>query len=217
MEILNISFRTWSISLVNRTQKSKSKQPQSIAKRIIKKYPNRRLYDTSTSSYVTLSQVKDLVAESTELVVFDAKTNEDITRSILLQIILEEETGGVPIFTQPALVNIIRFYGQFMHGFMGDYIEKNMQSFLDLQIEMAGLQKPASSEALQNLKNMKLNSSHELSQNFSEKSRKAFELIQRQMQEQMENYAGINVKVSCSFFFWAIILPRITYGYAKRR
>jgi len=186
VQILNISFRTWSISLVNRTQKSKSKQPQSIAKRIIKKYPNRRLYDTSTSSYVTLSQVKDLVAESTELVVFDAKTNEDITRSILLQIILEEETGGVPMFTQPALVNIIRFYGQFMHGFMGDYIEKNMQSFLDLQIEMAGLQKPASSEALQNLKNMKPNASHELIQNFSEKSRKAFELIQRQMQEQMD-------------------------------
>ena len=120
--------------MVNRIQKSKSKQPQSIAKRILKKYPNRRLYDTSTSSYVTLSQVKELVVDTPELVVIDAKTNEDITRSILLQIILEEETGGVPMFTQPALVNIIRFYGQFMKGFMGDYIEKNMQSFLDCKM-----------------------------------------------------------------------------------
>lgn len=172
--------------MVNRIQKSKSKQPQSIAKRIIKKYPNRRLYDTSTSSYVTLSQVKELVVDTPELVVIDAKTNEDITRSILLQIILEEETGGVPMFTQPALVNIIRFYGQFMNGFMGDYIEKNMQSFLDLQIEMAGLQTSASPETIQNPKNLKPNSSHEFIKNYSEKSRKAFELIQRQMQEQMD-------------------------------
>ena len=90
------------------------------------------------------------------------------------------------MFTQPALVNIIRFYGQFMNGFMGDYIEKNMQSFLDLQIEMAGLQTSASPETIQNPKNLKTNSSHELIKNYSEKSRKAFELIQRQMQEQMD-------------------------------
>ena len=82
--------------------------------RVIKKYPNRRLYDTDTSSYITLAEVKSLVMDSESFVVRDAKTNEDLTRSILLQIILEEETAGVPIFTEQVLANIIRFYGHAM-------------------------------------------------------------------------------------------------------
>ena len=81
--------------------------------RIIKKYPNRRLYDTDTSSYITLAEVKRLVMDNESFVVRDAKTNEDLTRSILLQIILEEEAGGAPMFTETILANIIRFYG---HG-----------------------------------------------------------------------------------------------------
>src|SRR5690606_13541044 len=79
--------------------------------RIIKKYPNRRLYDTDTSSYITLAEVKALVMDNEPFVVRDAKSNDDLTRSILLQIILEEETAGVPIFTEQVLANIIRFYG----------------------------------------------------------------------------------------------------------
>ncbi len=67
--------------------------------RVLKKYPNRRLYDTQTSSYITLADVKRMVLDGVDFEVHDAKTQEDLTRSILLQIILEEETGGVPMFS----------------------------------------------------------------------------------------------------------------------
>ncbi len=106
------------------------------AQRIIKKYPNRRLYDTSTSTYVTLAEVKQLVMQREPLVVRDAKTGEDMTRTILLQIILEEE-GGAPMFTEAVLANIIRFYGHAMQSHMGSYIEKNVQMFTDIQTKLA--------------------------------------------------------------------------------
>jgi polyhydroxyalkanoate synthesis repressor PhaR len=103
------------------------------ALRIIKKYPNRRLYDTTSSAYITLAEVKQLVVDGKPFAVRDAKTSEDLTRSILLQIILEEETGGVPMFSEAALANMIRFYGHTMQGLMGSMLEKNMQAFTDLQ------------------------------------------------------------------------------------
>ena len=106
------------------------------AQRVIKKYPNRRLYDTDTSTYITLSEVKQLVMDSEPFVVRDAKTDEDLTRSMLLQIILEAEAGGAPMFTEAVLANIIRFYGHAMQGFVGNYLEKNMQTFTDLQANM---------------------------------------------------------------------------------
>lgn len=115
-------------------QSRASQTPTDI--RVIKKYPNRRLYDTDTSSYVTLGDIKRLVMDNEPFVVRDAKTNEDLTRSILLQIILEEEAGGSPMFTAPVLANIIRFYGHAMQGFMGGYLEKNMQALVDLQAPM---------------------------------------------------------------------------------
>jgi polyhydroxyalkanoate synthesis repressor PhaR len=105
--------------------------------RVIKKYPNRRLYDTDSSAYITLAEVKQLVLDGHPMVVRDAKTNEDLTRSILLQIILEEESGGLPMFSEAALANIIRFYGHAMQGFMGSYLEKNVQAFTDMQTKMA--------------------------------------------------------------------------------
>jgi polyhydroxyalkanoate synthesis repressor PhaR len=107
------------------------------AQRVIKKYPNRRLYDTATSSYITLAEVKQLVLDSVPMTVRDAKSGEDLTRSILLQIILEEEAGGAPMFSEAALANIIRFYGHAMQGFMGSYLEKNVQAFTDLQSKLA--------------------------------------------------------------------------------
>ena len=107
------------------------------AQRVIKKYPNRRLYDTTTSTYITLAEVKQLVMASENLMVRDAKTSEDITRSILLQIILEEEAGGAPMFSEAVLANIIRFYGHAMQGFMGSYLEKNIQMFTDMQARLA--------------------------------------------------------------------------------
>lgn len=106
-------------------------------RRIIKKYPNRRLYDTITSSYITLSEVKSLVMKRESFEVRDVKTGEDITRSILLQIILEEEANGSPMFTAPVLESLIRFYGHAMQGFLGGYLEKNIQSLIELQTRFA--------------------------------------------------------------------------------
>jgi polyhydroxyalkanoate synthesis repressor PhaR len=104
-----------------------------VTQRVIKKYPNRRLYDTDTSSYITLAEVKQLVMDSEPFVVRDVKSGEDLTRSILLQIILEEEANGSPMFTAPVLASVIRLYGHAMQGFMGGYLEKSMQSLLDIQ------------------------------------------------------------------------------------
>ena len=112
---------------------SKQTKPNKNPVRIIKKYPNRRLYDTDTSSYITLAEIKQLVMESEPLQVVDAKTGDDLTRSILLQIILEEEANGSPMFTAPVLSNIIRFYGHAMQGLMGGYLEKNMQMLKEMQ------------------------------------------------------------------------------------
>jgi len=107
------------------------------APRLIKKYPNRRLYDTQTSAYITLADVKLLVLANEDFKVVDAKCGDDLTRSILLQIILEEEGGGVPMFSSTMLAQIIRFYGHAMQGFMGSYLEKNIQAFMDIQDRMA--------------------------------------------------------------------------------
>ncbi|MCE2998690.1 MAG: polyhydroxyalkanoate synthesis repressor PhaR, partial [Betaproteobacteria bacterium] len=98
--------------------------------RTIKKYPNRRLYDTETSSYITLADVKKLVLDNVEFRVEDAKTKDDLTRSILLQIILEEESAGEPMFSSDSLSQIIRLYGNAMQGMMGSYLEKNIQTFM---------------------------------------------------------------------------------------
>ena len=101
--------------------------------RIIKKYPNRRLYDTETSTYITLAEVKDLVLGYKEFQVQDAKSGEDLTRAILLQIILEEESGGVPMFSTDMLANIIRYYGHAMQGLMGSYLERSIFAFHEAQ------------------------------------------------------------------------------------
>ena len=106
------------------------------ADRLIKKYPNRRLYDTQTSSYITLSDVKQLVLDNEEFTVVDAKSEEDLTRSILLQIILEEEANGSPMFSSGALSQIIRYYGHAMQGMMGNYIEQSKSLFIQMQEQM---------------------------------------------------------------------------------
>jgi polyhydroxyalkanoate synthesis repressor PhaR len=101
--------------------------------RIIKKYPNRRLYDTEISSYITLEEVRQLVLDGEDFEVRDAKTGDDLTRSVLLQIISEHEETGQPMFTTQLLSQVIRFYGDSMQGFMGSYLEKSLQIFLDQQ------------------------------------------------------------------------------------
>lgn len=105
--------------------------------RVIKKYPNRRLYDTVLSAYITLQDVRQLVLDQIPFAVLDAKTLENKTRSILLQIILEEETVGSPLLTEAVLANIIRFYGHSMQSFMGNYLEINVQELMDMQRKIA--------------------------------------------------------------------------------
>lgn len=105
----------------------------SAEKLVIKKYPNRRLYDTSTSCYITLADVKQLVLDNVEIQVLDAKTGDDLTRSVLLQIILDEESGAMPMFSYDALTQLIRFYGNAMQGLMGNFLDKNLELFMQMQ------------------------------------------------------------------------------------
>ncbi|MDR3414245.1 MAG: polyhydroxyalkanoate synthesis repressor PhaR [Formivibrio sp.] len=102
-------------------------------KRVIKKYPNRRLYDTSTSSYITLADVKQLVLSSVDIQVLDARSGEDLTRSVLMQIIMDEEAGAMPMFSHDALTQMIRFYGNAMQGLMGNFLDKNLHLFMEMQ------------------------------------------------------------------------------------
>jgi polyhydroxyalkanoate synthesis repressor PhaR len=101
--------------------------------RVIKKYPNRRLYDTANSGYITLADVKQMVLDFVDFQVIDAKSGEDLTRSILLQIILEEESVGMPMFSSEMLSQMIRFYGNALQGIMGNYMEQNVKAFLVIQ------------------------------------------------------------------------------------
>lgn len=154
--------------------------------RVIKKYPNRRLYDTETSAYITLADVRQLVMGSAHFLVRDAKTNEDLTRSILLQIILEEESGGAPMFTEAVLANIIRFYGNAMQSFMGSYLEKNVQSFMDLQVKMAEQSKGLSPEMWAQFMNAQSPMMQGMMGNYVEQSKDVFTQMQEQMQKQSE-------------------------------
>jgi polyhydroxyalkanoate synthesis repressor PhaR len=159
------------------------------AQRIIKKYPNRRLYDTDTSTYITLAEVKQLVMDHQQFVVRDAKTNEDLTRSILLQIILEEEAGGAPTFSEAALANIIRFYGHAAQGFMGSYLEKNVQAFTDLQTQLAEQTKNFTPEMWSQLMNMP--NPLDIMGNYAEQSKTVFEKMQEQVQKNTEQMLGV--------------------------
>jgi polyhydroxyalkanoate synthesis repressor PhaR len=177
------------------TRRASAPKPSAAAGsglRILKKYPNRRLYDTEVSSYITLADVKAMVLEGTVFEVRDAKTGEDLTRSILLQIILEEETGGVPMFSTSMLAQIIRFYGHAMQGMMGSYLEKNLQTFTDIQGRLAeqskGLVDPKlqSPEMWAQFLNGQAPVVQGLMGNYLEQSRNMF----MQMQEQMAKQAG---------------------------
>ena len=154
--------------------------------RIIKKYPNRRLYDTETSTYITLAEVRELVMGNALFVVRDAKTNDDLTRAILLQIILEEESGGAPMFTEAVLANIIRFYGNAMQSFMGAYLEKNVQSFMDLQIKMTEQSKGLNPEKWAEFVNAQSPVMKGMMGTYVEQSKSVFTQMQEQMQKQSE-------------------------------
>jgi polyhydroxyalkanoate synthesis repressor PhaR len=167
------------------------------SQRVLKKYPNRRLYDTHTSSYITLVDVKQMVLDTEDFVVRDAKTGEDLTRSILLQIILDEETAGAPIFSAPMLAQMIRFYGHAMQGLMGNYLEKNMQAFIELQkrlTEGAGTYDPQAlggPEAWTQLMGMQAPVMQNMMSSYLEQSRNLFVQMQEQMQKQAAQAASL--------------------------
>jgi len=162
--------------------------------RTIKKYPNRRLYDTETSSYITLADVKKLVLENVEFKVEDAKTKDDLTRSILLQIILEEESAGAPMFTSDSLSQIIRFYGNAMQGMMGGYLEKNIQTFTQIQQKLQeqsrqvyGQNPMLNSETWNEFVRMQGPAMQGLMSRYLEQSASAFLEMQQQLQRQTQN------------------------------
>ncbi len=165
--------------------------------RIIKKYPNRRLYDTETSSYITLADVKKLVLDQVSFKVEDAKTHEELTRSILLQIILEEETAGAPMFSSDMLSQIIRFYGNAMQGMMGNYLEKNIHTFIEMQKrlqdqsrQMYGENPMLKSEAWSEFIKMQGPAMQGLMGSYLEQSANAFMEMQQNLQQQTRNLFG---------------------------
>ena len=166
--------------------KEKKAEAAAGAERVIKKYPNRRLYDTQTSSYITLAEVKQLVMDNVTFVVRDAKSGEDLTRSILLQIILEEEAGGTPMFSTSVLANIIRFYGHTMQGFMGGYLEKNIQTMQELQTRMAEQSQGLTPEMWNQFMAMQAPMMQGLVTQNLEQSKNLYLQMQEQMQKQTE-------------------------------
>ena len=106
--------------------------------RIIKKYPNRRLYDTEVSSYITLEDVRQLIIEGESFEVRDARSGKDITRGVLLQIIAEHEDIGQPILSTQLLTEIIRFYGDSLQGIIGTYLDRSLQMLIEQQQQFRG-------------------------------------------------------------------------------
>src|SRR5215210_7105079 len=169
--------------------------------RLIKKYPNRRLYDTKTSSYITLADVKQMVIKQEEFQVVDAKSGDELTRQILLQIILEEEgSGGLPMFSSDLLSQLIRFYGNAMQGVMGTYLEKNIKAFQDMQAtlqdqskRMYGDNSKASQELWAQFMNLQGPAMQSLMQAYMEQSQKMFAQFQDQMQNQARSmFSGLS-------------------------
>jgi polyhydroxyalkanoate synthesis repressor PhaR len=158
--------------------------------RLIKKYPNRRLYDTQTSSYITLADVKELVLKHAEFQVVDAKSSEDLTRQILLQIILDEESTGAPMFSHDVLTQFIRFYGNAMQGMMGNYLERNIQAFLEIQKSMQEQSKqlygdPAkATELWSQFLTFQGPAMQSLMSTYMEQSKNMFQQMQEQLQSQ---------------------------------
>src|ERR1044071_6010467 len=168
--------------------------------RLIKKYPNRRLYHTKTSSYITMADVKQMVLKQEEFQVVDAKSGDDLTRQILLQIILEEESGGAPMFTSDLLSQMIRSYGNAMQGMMGGYLERNMRAFQDIHKALQeqsqkvyGDNSRASQELWAQFMNLQGPAMQSLMQAYMEQSQKVFAQFQEQMQSQARNmFSGLS-------------------------
>ena len=156
--------------------------------RVIKKYPNRRLYDTASSSYVALADIKQLVMSHAAFRVVDAKSGEDLTRSILLQIILEEEACGSPLFTEKALADMIRFYGHTMQTHMGTFIEKNMHMLKDMMGQYNAHVSPLRANTGQPFAGLQAPAVEHMISGYVEQSQKTMAQMQDQMQDHMRRH-----------------------------
>src|SRR6476659_7457974 len=161
------------------------------APRMIKKYPNRRLYDTATSGYITLADVKQMVLENIEFQVIDAKSGDDLTRSILLQIILDEESGGLPMFSSEMLSLMIRFYGSAQQTIMGQYMEQNVKAFMAIQKKLQDQAKQVYGDKMmltpdlwKQFMQMQAPAMQGMLGNYLEQSAKLFMDMQQRMQDQ---------------------------------
>jgi len=159
--------------------------------RTIKKYPNRRLYDTANSGYITLADVKQMVLEQIDFQVVDAKSGEDLTRAILLQIILEEESGGLPMFSSEMLTQMIRFYGTAQQTMMGQYMEQNVKAFLAIQKKLQDQAKQVYGDKMmltpdlwKQFMQMQAPAMQGMLGNYLEQSAKLFMDMQQRMQDQ---------------------------------
>ena len=159
--------------------------------RTIKKYPNRRLYDTANSGYITLADVKQMVLENIEFQVIDAKSGDDLTRNILLQIILDEEGGGVPMFSSDMLSQMIRFYGSAQQTIMGQYMEQNVKAFLTIQKKLQDQAKQVYGDKMmltpdlwKQFMQMQAPAMQGMLGNYLEQSAKLFMDMQQRMQDQ---------------------------------
>lgn len=137
-----------------------------MSERIIKKYPNRRLYDTETSKYITVSDVRDMVLQNVQFKVVDSNSQEDITRQILIQIIIEEETAGTPLFSADMLSQLIRFYGGNMQGVFTRYLEESFNLLAKQQDELSRSFTQNPMEAFAALTQKNLEMWGEMQQNF---------------------------------------------------
>ncbi len=159
--------------------------------RTIKKYPNRRLYDTANSGYITLADVKQMVLENIDFHVIDAKSGDDLTRSILLQIILDEEGSGVPMFSSEMLAQMIRFYGSAQQTIMGQYMEQNVKAFLVIQKKLQDQAKQVYGDKMlltpdlwKQFMQMQAPAMQGMLGNYLEQSAKLFMDMQQRMQDQ---------------------------------
>lgn len=121
---------------VDGKQENASNQTREGQPRVVKKYPNRRLYDTVESRYITLADIRRLVMERIDFIVIDKKSQEDITRSILLQVIAEQEHAGEPLMSQDFLSQVIRSYGGAMQCLVGSYLEQSLKLLSNQQQQM---------------------------------------------------------------------------------
>ena len=188
-KVIPLKHCMWIFECFNKTKRPwENKMRKRSETRVIKKYPNRRLYDTHTSNYITLADVKQMVLGNEVFEVVDVKSNENLTRSILLQIILEEESGGLPLFSSTVLSQIIRSYGNVMQGMLGSYLEKNMQAFSEIQANMTDT--TMSNDMWQQLLSMQAPMMQGMMGNYIEQSKNMFIQMQEQMNQQTSAMFG---------------------------